>query len=44
MKSTTYFSEITTQKAESYLSDRGKLESTRLPACLMSTKKFSVLF
>ena len=43
MKST-YLSEITTQKAENYLSDRSKLESTRLPARLMSTKTFSVLF
>ena len=32
MKSTTYFAEITTQKAEKYLSDRGKLESTCLLA------------
>ena len=42
MKST-YFAEITTQKAEKYLFERGKLESTAcLPAHLMSTKKFSV--
>ena len=33
MKSTTYFAEITNQKAEKYLSERGKLESTCLLAC-----------
>ena len=32
MKSTTYFAEITNQKAEKYLSERGKLESTCLLA------------
>ena len=41
MKSTTYFAEITSEKAEKYLFERGKLESTCLPVCLVSTKKFS---
>ena len=34
MKNTTYFAEITNQKAEKYLSGRGKLESTGLFVCL----------
>ena len=33
MKSTTYFAEITTQKTEKYLFERGQLESTSLLAC-----------
>ena len=45
MKSTTYFAKIATQKAEKFLSEGGKLESTCLltcfPACFVSTKKFS---
>ena len=32
MKSTTYFAEITNEKADKYLSERGKLESTCLLA------------
>ena len=40
MKSATYFAEITNQKAEKYLPERGKLESTCLPAHLVSTEKF----
>ena len=42
MKSTTYFAEITTEKAEKYMSERGKLESIYLLARFVSTKKFSV--
>ena len=44
MKGTTYFAEITNQKAEKHLSRRRKLESPLAcsPARLMSTKKFSV--
>ena len=38
MKSTTYFLEITNQKAEKYLSERGKLAC--LPARAMLAKKF----
>ena len=34
MKRTTYFAEITDQKAEKYLSERGKLES--MLACLLA--------
>ena len=34
MKSTIYFAGMTNQKAEKYLSERGKLESTWLLACL----------
>ena len=34
MKSTTYFAKITTKKAEKYLFERGKLESTCLLAYL----------
>ena len=34
MKITTYFAQKTNQKAEKYLSGRGKLESTCLLACL----------
>ena len=34
MKSAIYFVEITNQKAVKYLFERGKLESTCLPACL----------
>ena len=45
MKSTKCFTEITNQKAEKYLSERGQLESPYLlafsPARLVSTKKFS---
>ena len=33
MKSATYFAEITIQKAEKFLFERGKLESTCLPTC-----------
>ena len=40
MKSTTYIVELTTQKNEKYLSEgRNRLG---LPACLVSSKKFSV--
>ena len=44
MKYTTYntVAQITTQNAEKYQSDRGKLESTCLPARLVSAKKLSV--
>ena len=45
MKSATYIAEMTTQKAEKYLSEGRKLGSTCLLACLpghfVSTKKFS---
>ena len=34
MKSATYFPDITDQKAENYLSEIGKLESTCLLTCL----------
>ena len=48
MKRTTYIAEITTQKAETYLSEGIKLESTCLlaysPVRFMSTKKFSAWF
>ena len=41
MKSLTFFAEITKQKAEMYLSERGKLEPLScLPARLVSNKKF----
>ena len=40
MKSTTYIIEITTQKNEKYLSEGGNPLAC-LPACFMSTKKFS---
>ena len=39
MKRTTHFAEITTLKAEKYLSERGKLESTCLLACLPRVNK-----
>ena len=38
MKSTTYFAEITQEKAEKYPSETGKLESTCLLACLPRVK------
>ena len=48
MKSTTYFAEITNQKAEKYLSERGKLESTCLLACSLpgdtTNESFFVVF
>ena len=40
MKSATYITEITTQKNEKYLS-KGENPLACLPACFMSTKKFS---
>ena len=42
MKSTTYIAEITAQKNEKYLTE-GRNSFACMPACLMSTKKFSVL-
>ena len=46
MKSTTYFTEITTSKAWKYLSEGRKLGSTYFlacsPACFVSTKKLTV--
>ena len=44
MKSTTYFVGITNQKAEKYLSERGKLESTCLLACLPQLRNFPCEF
>ena len=37
MKSATYIAEMTTQKAEKYLSEGRKLGSTCLPACLLTS-------
>ena len=40
MKSITYIAEINTQKIEKYLSE-GRNPLANLPACFVSTKKFS---